>query len=135
LKRFSGGSAFDAVTIIGSKYHAGAHDYVRKASQIREPEEQCLFLVLDTKSEDVLLHNGKDRLGIVAPHQKEALRQRIKLLAKEEGSDHVLVCKKAFVSDTNAYSFASNSSFNVEPVYSVYERLARKYADKYRKGK
>jgi hypothetical protein len=134
LKRLDGGAALEnAVTIIGTKYCVGAHDYVIKASRIREPEEQCLYLVLDTKSSDVLLHNGKIRLGVVAPHQADQFRAILKRLAKDEGADHVLVCKTPFISDNNSYSFKTGSSFNVVPVFSVYERLARKFSNKYRK--
>jgi hypothetical protein len=133
LKRLSGGSVLDAVTIVGTKYCAGGFDYLIKASRVREPEEQCLFLVLDTKSDDVLLHNGKQRLGTVAAIHVKAVRETLKKLAVSEGADHVIVCKLNFIADSSSHMFKQNSSFNVVPVFSVYERLARKFSNKYRK--
>lgn len=133
MKRLDGSSVPDAVTIIGTKYCAGGHDYIIKASRVREPEEQCLYLVKDVKTDDVLLHNGKQRLGVVAPHQAEKVRKALAELAKTEGVDHVFVCKIPFIFDNNAYTIKNGSSVNVVPVFSVYERLARKFSNKYRK--
>jgi hypothetical protein len=133
LKRLSGGSVLDAVTIVGTKYCVGGFDYLIKASRVREPEEQCLFLVLDTKSDDVLLHNGKQRLGTVAATHVKAVRETLKKLAVSESADHVIVCKLNFIADSSSHMFKQNSSFNVVPVFSVYERLARKFSNKYRK--
>lgn len=89
--------------------------------------------MLDTKSSDVLLHNGKKRLGVVAPHQADQVRAILARLAKEEGADHVLVCKSRFIGSNDEYAFKQSSSFNVTAVFSVYERLARKFSNKYRK--
>ena len=86
------------------------------------------------KTNGVLLHNGKQRLGTVAPHNVDAVRETLKPLAIKEGSDHVIVCKLNFISGSFEDSFKWGSSFNIIPVFSVYERLARKFSNKYRKG-
>lgn len=90
--------------------------------------------MLDTKSDDVLLHNGKQRLGMVAPASVKAVRAALKNLAAEDNADQVIVCKLNFINGgLTEDTFRRGSSFNVRPVYSVYERLARKYSNKYRK--
>lgn len=125
----------DAVTIIGTKYCAGAHDYLVSASRVEAAEEQCLYLVADPKSKDVVLHNGKFRLGTVAPTHAAHVRAFLTRIASDEGVDNVLVCKMKIVpyGSDGPRSFKLQSSFNVTPVFYVYERLARKFSDKYRK--
>lgn len=132
MRSLDGGDArlLGDITIIGTKYCAGGYDYLIQASRAKQPEEQCLFLVADVKSNDVMLHNGKIRLGTVAPTQVEAVRQVIK--KHSDHADAVLVCRKAFVPTAAEWSIRNGSSFNIDPVYVVYERLARKFSDKYR---
>lgn len=134
MKRLDAGSALGAVTIVGTKYCVGAFDYIIKASRVRDPEEQCLYLVADTKSSDVLLHNGKQRLGMVAASHLDRVTAWLKKLAVDYGADQVIVCRVNPVNNLQEESFRWGSSFNVIPVYTVYERLARKFATKYRKG-
>lgn len=137
LQPLSGGSALTSgVTIVGTKYCAGGFDFVINASRNTgsvERTEQCLFLVADPKSNDVVLHNGKRRLGSVAEGQRAVARQIIDQLSEKHGQDQVLVCYMPYIDTHNERSIRNGSSFKVMPTHYVYERLARKFSDKYRK--
>lgn len=124
------------MTIIGTKYCLGAFDYLIKASKNvshTERAEQCIFLVADSKSNDVVLHNGKARLGTVVDNQREEVRKVIDALGEETGQDQVLVCYMPYVDRNNEYQLKTGSSLKVVPTHHIYERLARKFSDKYRK--
>lgn len=124
------------MTIVGTKYCAGAFDFIIKASKTvnhTERPEQCLFLVADSKSKDVVLHNGKQRLGSVVDSQARDVRKIIDKLGEETGQDQVLVCYMPYVDRNSEYSIRTGSSLKVVPTHHIYERLARKFADKYRK--
>lgn len=71
---------------------------------------------------------------MVAPACLDSIREALKKLAADEGADHVIVCKLNHINGMSEETFKwGSSSFNVIPVYSVYERLARKFSNKYRK--
>jgi rRNA pseudouridine-1189 N-methylase Emg1 (Nep1/Mra1 family) len=124
----------DIVTIVGTKYCPGAFEYLIAASRIREPSEQCLYLVKDVKSNEVMLHNGEQCLGLVAKGETSRVHDVLARLAKTYGVDHVLVCKLRHIGISDENTFRWNTSFNVQVWQSVNERLARKFSDKYRKG-
>lgn len=121
------------MTIVGTKYCAGAFDYLIKASKLVREErvEQCLFLVADPSSDGVMLHNGKIRLGMVAEPQRKKMREFIDQLGVKLGQDQVVVCYITYIDRGNEYSLRSGSSFNIVPTHHVYERLARKFSNKY----
>lgn len=104
-----------------------------KVTNHNERPEQCVFLVADSKSNDVVLHNGKMRLGSVAENQREAVRKIIDALGEETGQDQVLVCFMPYVDRNSEWQIRTGSSLKVVPTHHVYERLARKFSDKYRK--
>lgn len=122
------------MTIVGTKYCVGGFDFIIKTSKkygFSERVEQCLFLVADPKSNDVVLHNGKRRLGSVAEAQRKRVRDLIDAISEEHGQDHVLVCYMPLVDSANERVIRHGSSFNVIASHHVYERLARKFSDKY----
>lgn len=135
MQPLNGGSALDAVTIVGSKYCVGAFDYIITVSRRphQERSEQCLFLVADSKSNDVVLHNGKVRLGSVVDHQRAQVRKTIDDLGDKLGQDQVLVCYMPYVDTGQEWIIRRGSSLNVKPTHHIYERIARKFSDKYRK--
>jgi hypothetical protein len=65
----------------------------------------------------------------------DRVRTVLTRVSKSHGVDHVLVCKHPFVTSMSngEMQFKRNSSLNVTPVYHIYERLARKFSNKYRK--
>jgi hypothetical protein len=133
LKRIDGGDALPrVVTVTGAKYRANAHAFVIRASRIAAAEEQCLFLVADADDLDgVFLHNGQQRLGALVANEAKLVRKVIDDCSIAAGQEQVLVCKKAYVKVGEEVQFTQSSTFNVVPVYQVYERLARKFSDKY----
>lgn len=87
-------------------------------------------MVADAKTADVFLHNGKQRLGSVSSDTVTTVREVIRRLSINAGSDQVLVCKLVIGDEAK---FKALHKFNVYPDYSVNERLARKFSNKYRK--
>lgn len=123
------------MTIVGSKYCPGAHDFIIKTSRkpLDQRTKQFLFLVNDPKTDEVMLHNGKNRLGSVADTEKKAIRALITKLSDELGQDQVLVCHVKHIEPSHEWTIKTGSSLRVIPTHHVYERLARKFSDKYRK--
>jgi hypothetical protein len=133
LKRIDGGDALPrVVTVTGTKYRANAHAFIIRASRIAATEEQCLFLVADADNRDgVFLHNGQQRLGALVGNEAQRVRKVIDDCSIAAGQEQVLVCKKSYVKASEEVQFTQSSTFVVVPEYQVYERLARKFSDKY----
>ena len=118
------------------RFYPGAHEYLHKVGWKNDIFDQFLFLVADVKNEHdihaVSLHNGKQKLGSVAATESPYLRSLFnKWNDGGPKGDYVIVCKlDRIASSLSDFKFAG--SIKVHAKYRVNERLARKYADKYR---
>jgi len=125
------------VTIVGMRFYPGAFEYLKEASRRRDVFDQHLYLVADvTNKHDcnaVMLHNGKQKLGSVNALQATALRKVFAKWRAEPDSpgDEVIVCRVDRI-DYTAEDFKFVGSIVVHGKHRVSERLARKYADKFR---
>jgi hypothetical protein len=119
------------ITIVGMRHHGAAFDKIIAASK-RPAKDQCLFLVADVNNKfdanAVMLHNGKVKLGYVAAAEAARVKAVLDDLSKASGQDHVLVVKHAEVRRPGDFSWCTAT--NVTAVGHVYERIARKFAQK-----
>jgi len=132
------------------RFYKGAHDYLHTVGrEVRDTEEQCLYLVPEASNEfdsnAVMLHNGKIKLGsvaaesaakvrrIMADWKAESAKKAAAAGAKHpEWADDVIVVRMAPISSTKQ-DFAHVASLKVYGKYRINERLARKFSDKHRK--
>jgi hypothetical protein len=124
---------------VGLKFYEGAFDSLYRASQIRETEQKCLFLVAEADNPHdpnaVMLHDGKRKLGSVERTEAAYLKSLLVKWAKESGKDDVIVASIGYMGSSEIASMKYNGYCHVDGLYRVNERLARKFADKYRKEK
>ena len=102
------------------------------AASKRPVKDQRLFLVRDVNikfdENAVMLHNGHRKIGYVTAKDAPKIRKIIDNLTEMMGQDQVIVVKHTskIISD----SFNWSSSIVVKGVGHVYERYARKVAQK-----
>lgn len=119
------------------RFYPGAHDYLLKASRKADYFDQHLYLVAEFDNEydknAVMLHNGKQKLGSVNATQSPAIKRLLAEWIDGPRGDFVVVCKMDRIQTYDEVNFPYVGSITVYGKHRVNERLARKYADKFRK--
>ena len=114
------------------RYYEGSHEYLKDAST-RLGCWQRLFLVRDVNNQydknAVALHNGATRLGHITRDQAGAVAKVLDEMAKDLGSDAVIVVQTMGTIDNWV------TSVRLKPIAYSPERPARKFAqDELKKG-
>ena len=119
------------------RFYAGAFDWLLKAAQTKDIYDQHLYLVAEVDNDNdinaVMLHNGKRKLGNVAANEAPALKRILTSWKSGPKGDDVVVCSIDRISINERQDFPFRGSIVVHGKHRVNERLARKYADKFRK--
>jgi hypothetical protein len=119
------------VTIVGMKYYERnqAFDRIVEAST-RRTVDQLLFLVQDVNNpfdkDAVMLHDGVKKLGHVAAPEASAIKKFLDEIGIERNQNHVIVVSMQPIASKDAFKWST--SFNVQGIGMIYERIARKYA-------
>ena len=118
------------------RYYPDAYERIAQAS-LRAPAEQCLFLVPDILNihdeNAVMLHDGVQKLGHVARSEAPFIKKFLMDAAQEEGCDQVIVLSLPSIINDGALKWSSLLTARAAGV--VHERVARKHARKFLKGK
>jgi len=119
------------------RFYKGAFDYLLKASQYKDVFDQHLYLVAEADNEHdvnaVMLHNGRQKLGTATATEAPALKRLMTGWKTGSRDDNVVVCQFDRITPMEKADFPFKGSILVHGKYRINERLARKYADKFRK--
>ena len=119
------------------RFYKDAFDYLLKAAEKKDVFDQHLYLVVEADNKHdvnaVMLHNGRQKLGTTVATEAPLLKRLMTNWKTGSRDDSVVVCNIDRIYINKKVDFPFRGSIIVHGKHRVNERLARKYADKFRK--